>query len=248
MAKVTTAKSMEAAVQELLAAPFAPEEVRWKAQAARDNRALAVAYVDARAVMDRLDEVLGVQNWQDRYETLADGSVSCRLRVRFGSEWITKEDVGGQSEQPDEGDRHKAAFSDALKRAAVKFGVGRYLYRLPKQWVDYDPQRKQLKAAPQLPEWAMPGYKPPRSKSMPRDGVELKRRLVERGLALAEAGRCGPGDLLAFVAKAGARAGHPEDVTLWDEYGIALAAKAAREFEAKTPPQPVLAPAKGVAS
>jgi hypothetical protein len=40
-------------------------------------------------------------------------------------------DVGGPSEQPDEGDRVKAAFSDALKRAAVKFGIGRYLYRLP---------------------------------------------------------------------------------------------------------------------
>jgi hypothetical protein len=53
-----------------------------------------------------------------------------------------KEDVGGQSEQPDEGDRRKAAFSDALKRAAVKFGIGRYLYRQKPQWVDWDPLRE----------------------------------------------------------------------------------------------------------
>jgi hypothetical protein len=36
------------------------------------------------------------------------------------------------------GDRMKAAFSDALKRAAVKLGIGRFLYHVPGQWVDYD--------------------------------------------------------------------------------------------------------------
>jgi hypothetical protein len=74
--------------------------------------------------------VLGVENWQDEYEILADGSVMCRLKLKLGGEWITKTDVGSPSEQPDGGDRLKAAFSDALKRAAVKFGIGRYLYRL----------------------------------------------------------------------------------------------------------------------
>src|SRR5262249_14174357 len=60
-------------------------------------------------------------------------------------------DVGGQSEQPDGGDRLKAAFSDALKRAAVKFGIGRYLYRLPSQWVDYDDKKRRFVRQPQLP-------------------------------------------------------------------------------------------------
>ena len=50
------------------------------------------------------------------YECLPDGSVVCRLRLRLGDEWITKMDVGGQSEQPDEGDRRKAAFSDGAPR------------------------------------------------------------------------------------------------------------------------------------
>jgi hypothetical protein len=50
--------------------------------------------------------------------------VLCRLTV-LG---ITKEDVG-------EGEDLKSAFSDAFKRVAVKFGVGRYLYELPKKWV-----------------------------------------------------------------------------------------------------------------
>ena len=127
-----------------LAEPFDPAEVRFKPAVVTGNRALALAYVDARVVQSRLDEVLGVDGWQDDYECLPDGSVVCRLRLRMGGEWITKVDVGGPSEQPDGGDRLKAAFSDALKRAAVKFGVGRYLYRLPNQWMDYDPQRRQF--------------------------------------------------------------------------------------------------------
>src|SRR5947209_15981477 len=130
------------AITNALAEPFDPAEVRFKPAAVSGNRALALGYVDARVVQNRLDEVLGVDGWQDDYECLADGSVVCRLRLRMGDEWITKVDVGGPSEQPDGGDRLKAAFSDALKRAAVKFGVGRYLYRLPTQWMDYDAQRR----------------------------------------------------------------------------------------------------------
>jgi hypothetical protein len=139
-----------------LAAPFDLREVKFKPGVVSGNRALALAYVDARVIQDRLDEVLGVTGWQDEYDCLPDGSVVCRLHLRLGAEWITKMDVGGQSEQPDEGDRRKAAFSDALKRAAVKFGIGRYLYRLPPLWVDYDPHKRQFTKAPTLPPGAVP--------------------------------------------------------------------------------------------
>ncbi|HZY85585.1 MAG TPA: Rad52/Rad22 family DNA repair protein [Gemmataceae bacterium] len=139
-----------------LAAPFQRGEVKFRPGATSGNRAMALGYVDARAIQDRLDEVLGVVGWQDEYECLPDGSVVCRLRLRLGAEWITKMDVGSPSEQPDEGDRRKAAFSDALKRAAVKFGIGRYLYRLPVQWVDFDPKRRQFSGTPTLPPEALP--------------------------------------------------------------------------------------------
>src|SRR6516164_9678922 len=153
---ILAASSRVEELTEALAAPFDPRQVKFKPAVVSGKRALALAYVDARAIQDRLDEVLGVTGWQDEYECLADGSVVCRLRLRLGDEWITKMDVGGQSEQPDEGDRRKAAFSDALKRAAVKFGVGRYLYRLPSQWCDYDPQKKQFTRTPALPASALP--------------------------------------------------------------------------------------------
>lgn len=144
------------AIEEALAACFDPKDVKWKPQSVSGNRALAVPFVDVRVVQDRLDEVLGVLGWQDTYVVCDGGSVVCRLSVRSGQEWITKEDVGSPSEQPDAGDRLKASFSDALKRAAVKVGVGRYLYKMKPQWVDYDPQKRQFVRTPKIPDEFLP--------------------------------------------------------------------------------------------
>jgi hypothetical protein len=243
---------------EALAAPFDPREVRFKPAVVSGNRALALAYVDARVIQDRLDEVLGVTGWQDEYECLPDGSVVCRLRLRLGDEWITKMDVGGQSEQPDEGDRRKAAFSDALKRAAVKFGIGRYLYRLPSQWVDYDPQKRQFARTPTLPPSALPKPKkaaaPVRLKAetarpaatkngsgksagksgpaMPAKGAELQRRVHDYDARLAQQGVCQPGELVKHIAQAGVKAGYEADLATWSGPAIALAVEEARAFEA----------------
>lgn len=134
-----------------LAAPFDEKELKFRPGATSGARALALVYVDARVIQDRLDEVLGPANWQDLYSVLDDGSVVCTLKLRLDGEWIEKMDVGSQSEQPDGGDRMKAAFSDALKRAAVKFGIGRYLYRVPPIWADYDPKTKRFAKTPRLP-------------------------------------------------------------------------------------------------
>jgi hypothetical protein len=140
--------------------PFDPAEVKWKPQAVskHGNSAMAVAYIDARAVMDRLDEAVGVGNWRDEYTEASGGVVLCRLSLRVGGEWVSKEDVGSESEQPDPQDKRKAAYSDALKRAAVKWGIGRYLYHLPQQWVPYDKQKRCFTQKPQLPAWALPSY------------------------------------------------------------------------------------------
>ena len=143
-------------IAEALSAPFEARDVKFKPQMVKNNRCLAMAYIDARLIQDRLDEVLGVENWEDAYKILPDGSVMCRLRIKLGERWISKTDVGSPSEQPDVGDRLKAAFSDALKRAAVKFGIGRYLYRLKAEWVDYDTVKKQIVQPPQLPAFALP--------------------------------------------------------------------------------------------
>jgi len=139
-----------------LHAPFEPSQIEWKPQQVSGNRALAVPYIDARAVMTRLDQCFGLGGWQTSFQPLPDGCVICTLRVRVGETWCSHQDAGGPSDQPDAGDRLKAACSDALKRAAVHLGIARYLYQLSAQWCDYDPQKKRLLGTPTLPDWAVP--------------------------------------------------------------------------------------------
>lgn len=253
----TNARSPEVVeISRRLAEPFDVREVKFKPQAVKNNRALAIAYVDVRLIEDRLDEVVGVENWQDDYEILPDGSVSCRLRVNLAGQWVTKMDVGSPSEQPDGGDRMKAAFSDALKRVAVKFGIGRYLYRLPMQWVEYDPAKKQIVAPPQLPAFAVKksqqnrattGAAPPPSPpalppgpplapppQLPATGAELHRRLQDYDAKLAGNKVSNRGALLAHVTACGVRAGYPADMTEWAGEAIAAAAGWVREFESDT--------------
>ncbi len=239
------------ALSRALAAPFDPKEVKFKPAVVSGNRAMALAYVDARVIQDRLDDVLGVMGWQDSYKVLPDGSVMCRLRVKLGDHWITKVDVGGQSEQPDGGDRTKAAFSDALKRAAVKFGIGRYLYRLSAQWVDYDPQKRQFVRPPSLPAAALPAKKqeaPPLAASqkvekpkiaahtMPANGADLQRRLYDHDARLAAKGVCKPGELVKHVVQAGVQAGYDSDLSTWVGPAIQLAIEETRAFEASRRP------------
>lgn len=106
-----------------LAEKFAPEAVKSRNQGGRELK-----YVTARTVMNRLDDVIGPWNWWDHYVETRAG-VKCILTIRLpdGTE-ITKEDVGGESKMQDPSDTEKSAYSDAFKRAAVKFGIGRYLY------------------------------------------------------------------------------------------------------------------------
>jgi hypothetical protein len=228
MSTTVTENVLPAQLASALAQPFDPRQLKWKPGAVSGNRALALCYVDARTVMDRLDEALGPFGWKDDYEIQADGSVLCRLSIRVSGEWITKVDVGGQSEQPDEGDRCKAAFSDALKRAAVKFGIGRYLYRLPNQWVDYDPQRKQFKSTPKLPGEALP--RPHSSQGPPRTGAELLARLAGFEPKLVAEGLCQPDALREYLVREAAKIGLKQPIAEWAPERVAWANGEARRL------------------
>jgi len=108
-----------------LAAPFETHEV--KLRAAQGGRQLH--YITARTAMNRLDSVLGPENWWDDYVPL-ENSVVCKLSVRLpDGSVVTKSDAGGYAGMDDSGDDDKSGFSDSFKRAAAKFGVARYLYR-----------------------------------------------------------------------------------------------------------------------
>jgi hypothetical protein len=84
-----------------------------------------LSYIDARQVMDRLDMVVGPENWKDEYALISVEPVvvECKLTI-LG---VTKSDVGYS--EPSSSEPYKSAYSDALKRAAVKFGIGRFLYK-----------------------------------------------------------------------------------------------------------------------
>ncbi|HEY9840668.1 MAG: Rad52/Rad22 family DNA repair protein [Candidatus Sericytochromatia bacterium] len=97
---------------------------RWKVQSARSSGCECVAYIDARQVMDLLDEVLGPENWQDHYREVA-GKVYCDISIRIDGEWITKSDC---CETGIDGEKGQA--SESFKWAAVKWGIGRFLYSL----------------------------------------------------------------------------------------------------------------------
>ena len=114
-----------------------------------------LAYITARDVMQRLDEVFGIDGWEDSYDYVG-GRMICTLKCKFGSEWISKAD--GADDTSIEG--AKGGISDALKRAAVKYGIFRYAYH-PGAFNGRTPSK-----------WATPeGYDEVMSQ---RDGAEIK--------------------------------------------------------------------------
>jgi hypothetical protein len=126
-------------IAQQLAAPFPAEDVEWRpsGKVGPNQRTSLVAYVDARTIQNRLDEVVGVDGWQFDCQPIAveggEIKVAKGTLTIFG---VSKSDVGTASNW----EASKGAVSDALKRAAVMFSCGRYLYSLPSVWVTLDAQ------------------------------------------------------------------------------------------------------------
>ncbi|ANI76460.1 hypothetical protein EP837_00001 [Sphingobium sp. EP60837] len=110
------------------------DAVHWRAQTLKGDgtAAMALAYIDARDVMRRLDEVCGPDGWSDSYTETAKGRLLCTISIKCGDAWISKSDGAGDTDVEGE----KGAISDAFKRAAVKWGVGRYLYDMDAIWAE----------------------------------------------------------------------------------------------------------------
>ena len=118
-----------------LSGPFPATQISWRVGSTnRDKtKGMALAYLDARDVMERLDTVCGPDDWQARYPFAGCCEIGLRIvRNATQVEWVWKSNGAGQSDIEAE----KGQFSDAFKRAAVLWGIGRYLYALPSPWVD----------------------------------------------------------------------------------------------------------------
>lgn len=142
--------------------PFPLASIHWRVGATNGDKtsAIALAYIDARDVMQRLDDVVGPGGWQCRYPLADSGLLICEIGIRLGDDWVFK--ANGAGDTAVEAEKGKA--SDAFKRAAVLWGVGRYLYALPNIWVPVE-QRGRTVVLPKssieqlmsrLPWWADP--------------------------------------------------------------------------------------------
>ena len=169
-----------------LAAPFDPSDVDWKPGATtRDkSKGLAMAYLSSRAVQQRFDDVCGPADWRNEFREGPGGGVLCGISVRVdrpdgSAEWVTKWDGADNSQV----EAVKGGLSGSMKRAAVQWGVGRYLYDLPSTWVRLD-DRGRFAETPRIPREFLP--------QPARRGGDAETRPAPRPAAPSEAPRPAP--------------------------------------------------------
>ena len=128
-----------------LTAPFEAQDVEWRIQQTTQDksRGLAVAFLTSRAIQKRLDETVGPFHWKTEFSPwhqIGNGSQLCALSIydEERKEWVTKTDGAENSDiEP-----VKGGLSDSFKRAAVQWGIGRYLYSMGALWVDVEQRGK----------------------------------------------------------------------------------------------------------
>ena len=139
---MTTAIDWKAA-KAALAEPFDPKFVKFRPGREVGSQSAALAYIDGRAVMDTFDRIFGPDAWAFDYDVLQWGAdkngkpIALFVRGTITVAGVAKSDIGEASNASPS----KGAVSDALKRAAVLWGVGRYLYDHPVGLVTLDKYR-----------------------------------------------------------------------------------------------------------
>lgn len=151
--------------------PFPEKDIEWRLQSCGEKNGKywgkALAYITSRAVQDRLDEVCGPDGWKTSIRREGDAYL-CTLSIRVThedgtTEWVSREDGADSTDI----EAVKGGISGAIKRAAVHFGIGRYLYNLSEGWANVSDEGKLSGKTkeekwfkwdpPALPAWALPG-------------------------------------------------------------------------------------------
>lgn len=156
-------------IMKQLQAPFPADQIEWRVQSCgiSNNKpwAKVLAYVEARAIQNRLDDIFGVFGWADEYR-YSNSDVICRLGVKTDEGWIYKENGASNTNI----EAFKGGISGAFKRVAASgYGIGRYLYKLEEAFAECSLEKKQgwetastkdkktiYWKAPTLPAWALP--------------------------------------------------------------------------------------------
>lgn len=151
--------------------PFPLSDVKWRIQQAGSKNgkiwAICIAYITVRETEDRLDQVVGQENWKNEYQPCPGGGMLCGISIKIDGEWITKWDGADYPEI----EKIKGVLTDSMKRAGVQWGIGRYLYCLDVGFARISPNGKYKQLGkrdhyetfrwdpPILPSWAQPTKK-----------------------------------------------------------------------------------------
>lgn len=165
-----------------LSAPFPADDIEWRvSRAGNGNRGvycMVLAYITARAIQKRLDEVCGPENWRNEIPQIIKvdektTAFAAGISIRINEEWVTKWDVA----EPTNIEPAKGGFSGAMKRAGAQWGVGRFLYYLDETFAETQENDPAIKGwnyaklsqnqgggvyywkTPNLPGWALPKEK-----------------------------------------------------------------------------------------
>jgi len=160
-----------------LAEPFPEEDIEWRVSRSGNTSGRVwcnvLAYITARAIMTRLDDVVGPENWKNTPQVVHEVrpgafSIQVGISIKVDDEWVTKYDVS----EPTQIEPAKGGFSGAMKRAGACWQIGRYLYHLDETFAEvaekggkgWNYARLPEKSGggvyywkpPKLPSWALP--------------------------------------------------------------------------------------------
>lgn len=131
-------------LQEALSAPFHNADIEWRVTAINHEKTngLAVPYVTNRAIQTRLDDTVGIDGWHNDFVPWkGDRAQLCGISIYLPElkDWLTKWDGSDDTDI----ECVKGGLSDSMKRAAVEWGIGRYLYGMtPPLWVSIEQRGK----------------------------------------------------------------------------------------------------------
>lgn len=151
------------------------DEIDCRVGTVTDKGISLLMYKDARVDMRLLDEVVGPMNWKREHE-LINGNLFCTVSIRDEKgEWVSKQDVGVESNT----EKEKGQASDAFKRACFNWGIGRELYTCPFVWINLAEN-----------EWKVltGGKKQPRTRFYVKD-IQYKDGKVTELIIVDDAGR-----------------------------------------------------------
>lgn len=131
MAEKKTISKMEE-----LQVPLSGDDVEFRIGSSTPRKGFSLLlYKTARTDVNRLNNVFGLQ-WKNKYFYDEKKYLACEISVfdEITKEWVGRSDVGTESNT----EKEKGSYSDAMKRAGSKWGIGIELYKAPFIWVNWD--------------------------------------------------------------------------------------------------------------